>query len=96
MQTFTFFMLEAPCDVPGFVFGEFPNSEAALTYGRGLLTVRNGYRAVEVMQDDKLVALLPPAQAWTALCGHDLHSAPSICDSKSRSCIRSYGLTATP
>jgi hypothetical protein len=96
MQTFTFFMLEAPCEVPGFVFGEFPNSEAALTYGRSLLTVRNGYRAVEVMEDDKLIALLPPAHAWTALCRHDHRSVPSICDSKSHGCFRSYGLTATP
>jgi hypothetical protein len=64
MQTFTFFMLEGPGQVPGFIFDAFEDSKSALTFGRSLLTPRNGYKAVEVILDDRPIARLEPAASF--------------------------------
>jgi hypothetical protein len=58
MQTFTFFLLEAPRPVPGFVFDAFPDTGAALAFAHNLLDARNGYSAVEVIRGETRIARL--------------------------------------
>ena len=60
LQTFTFFMLEGPRDVPGFLVGAFPHSDDAVAFGQSLLAPRNGYSAIDVILDDRLIAHLEP------------------------------------
>ena len=58
MITFTFFLLEGPRAIPEFVIDEFSDSDSALEFARDLLTVRDAYDAIEVVQGETKIATL--------------------------------------